>query len=115
MGEKDLTLVEIAQELSYADQAHFTHAFRRWAGVSPGQYPRVPPLGRCFSRPLPFPTALHLKPQAGPRTCWSRRAHPTPRHVSTGALGHVQSVAFSQDEAGANLHDSRLTIVVGAR
>jgi AraC-like DNA-binding protein len=38
MGEKDLTLVEIAQELSYADQAHFTHAFRRWAGVSPGQY-----------------------------------------------------------------------------
>ena len=38
MGEKDLTLVDIAQELSYADQAHFTHAFRRWAGVSPGQY-----------------------------------------------------------------------------
>jgi AraC-like DNA-binding protein len=38
MGEKDLTLVEIAQELSYTDQAHFTHAFRRWAGVSPGRY-----------------------------------------------------------------------------
>jgi AraC-like DNA-binding protein len=38
MREKDLPLVDIAQELSYTDQAHFTHAFRRWAGVSPGQY-----------------------------------------------------------------------------
>jgi AraC-like DNA-binding protein len=38
LADKDVTLANIAQELSYTDQAHFTHAFRRWAGVSPGQY-----------------------------------------------------------------------------
>jgi AraC-like DNA-binding protein len=38
--ESDLALNEIAHELGYSDQAHFTRAFRRWAGVSPGAYRR---------------------------------------------------------------------------
>jgi AraC-like DNA-binding protein len=38
LGEEDVSLIEIAHELSYSDQAHFNHAFRRWAGVTPSQY-----------------------------------------------------------------------------
>jgi AraC-like DNA-binding protein len=38
MGENDLPLVEIAHELGHTDQAHFTVAFRRWAGVPPARY-----------------------------------------------------------------------------
>ena len=37
----DLSLKQIAQELGYADQAHFTRAFRRWNGVSPAAYRRL--------------------------------------------------------------------------
>jgi AraC-like DNA-binding protein len=38
MGNPDVNLVEIASEVGYTDQAHFTRAFRRWAGVSPSEY-----------------------------------------------------------------------------
>jgi len=38
LGVEDVPLIDIAHELSYSDQAHFNHAFRRWAGVSPSQY-----------------------------------------------------------------------------
>jgi AraC-like DNA-binding protein len=38
--EPTLTLTEIAAELGYADQAHFTRAFRRWTGESPSGYRR---------------------------------------------------------------------------
>jgi AraC-like DNA-binding protein len=35
---EDVPLVEIAEDLSYSDQAHFNRAFHRWAGVSPSRY-----------------------------------------------------------------------------
>jgi AraC-like DNA-binding protein len=38
MSQPDVKLVEVAHELGYSDQAHFNRAFRRWAGVSPGDY-----------------------------------------------------------------------------
>ncbi len=40
VGETDLRMGEIAGELGYADQAHFTRAFRRWVNQSPLRYRR---------------------------------------------------------------------------
>ena len=37
----DLSLNQIAQELGYSDQAHFTRAFRRWTGISPAAFRRL--------------------------------------------------------------------------
>jgi AraC-like DNA-binding protein len=39
--QSDRTLSQIAHELGYSDQAHFTRAFRRWTGVSPGEFRRI--------------------------------------------------------------------------
>jgi len=33
-----IKLIEIGAELGYTDPANFTHAFKRWAGVSPRKF-----------------------------------------------------------------------------
>ena len=38
--DKGLNITAIAFELGYSDSAHFTRAFRRWAGMSPSEYRR---------------------------------------------------------------------------
>jgi AraC-like DNA-binding protein len=41
VGQSDRTFTEIAHELGYSDQAHFTRAFRRWTGVAPAAFRRL--------------------------------------------------------------------------
>lgn len=38
LREGRMTLAEIAYRTGFSSQAHFTGAFRRWAGVTPGEY-----------------------------------------------------------------------------
>jgi len=38
------TLAEVAAELGYADQAHFTHDFRTVTGMTPGEYLKDQPV-----------------------------------------------------------------------
>jgi AraC-like DNA-binding protein len=38
LGDPDLRVTDIAFELGYSHPAHFTRAFRRWAGVTPSEY-----------------------------------------------------------------------------
>jgi AraC-like DNA-binding protein len=40
LEQDDYSLVEIAHQLGYTDQANFTRAFRRWTGLPPGMYRR---------------------------------------------------------------------------
>ena len=38
LREPELRVVDVAVDLGYSDQANFTRAFRRWAGISPTQF-----------------------------------------------------------------------------
>ena len=42
LEDTDDRITDIAMDLGYADSAHFTRAFRRWAGVTPREYRRYP-------------------------------------------------------------------------
>lgn len=41
LREPDIKLIEIAAELGYTDAANFTHAFKRWTGISPREFRRL--------------------------------------------------------------------------
>jgi len=38
LAENELSVADIADALGYSSQTHFTRAFKRWAGVSPGKF-----------------------------------------------------------------------------
>ncbi len=38
MQDHDIPLIDVAYDLGYSDPANFSHAFKRWAGVSPRQF-----------------------------------------------------------------------------
>lgn len=38
MGDADITLIDMAHMLGFATQSSFHHAFKRWVGVTPGEY-----------------------------------------------------------------------------
>jgi AraC-like DNA-binding protein len=38
LGQVDLTLLEVAYLLGFADPSNFFRAFRRWFGETPGEY-----------------------------------------------------------------------------
>ena len=38
LGQRDLSLTDIAFLLGYQDQSAFTHAFKEWTGGTPGGY-----------------------------------------------------------------------------
>ena len=38
LGDADTRITDVAMDLGYADSAHFTRAFKRWAGVTPREY-----------------------------------------------------------------------------
>jgi AraC-like DNA-binding protein len=40
LEETDTKIVDIALDVGYSDHAHFTRAFRRWAGRSPKEFRR---------------------------------------------------------------------------
>ena len=41
MADPSAKLIDVAFELGFSDPAHFTRAFRRWAGVSPREFRRA--------------------------------------------------------------------------
>lgn len=38
LANRELSLAQIASDAGFADQSHFTRAFKRFAGVTPGHY-----------------------------------------------------------------------------
>ena len=38
LGAEELSLAQVAVDAGFADQSHFTRAFRVWAGTTPGRY-----------------------------------------------------------------------------
>lgn len=51
LAETDAKIVEVALDVGYSEHAHFTRAFRRWAGCSPQEYRRLSRLARGAAGP----------------------------------------------------------------
>jgi AraC-like DNA-binding protein len=49
LGHTHTSVDEVASALCYADASAFTHAFRRWAGMTPGQYREQQQVGASAS------------------------------------------------------------------
>lgn len=41
LGKKEVSLQAIAEQLGYADQSNFSHAFKKWTGKTPASYRRI--------------------------------------------------------------------------
>ncbi len=44
LGDPDIRITDVAMDLGYTDAAHFTRAFKRWAGVTPREYRNKQPM-----------------------------------------------------------------------
>jgi AraC-like DNA-binding protein len=51
LGNPRMKLTEIALEVGYSDQAHFSRAFRQWTGVPPREFRRRVRSGAALSGP----------------------------------------------------------------
>ena len=51
LEDRENRITDIAMDLGYTDSAHFTRAFKRWAGVTPREYRRFPPLPQYAGNP----------------------------------------------------------------
>ena len=49
LGDPGMKVAEVALEVGYREQAHFTRAFRRFAGVAPREYRRLVTSHHAFS------------------------------------------------------------------
>ena len=38
LGDSEIRITDVAMDLGYSDSAHFTRAFKRWAGITPRDY-----------------------------------------------------------------------------
>ena len=45
------TIAQVALSVGYSDQAHFTRAFKTLTGLTPQEFRRLEPAGRCWTRP----------------------------------------------------------------
>ncbi|MDX5297512.1 MAG: helix-turn-helix transcriptional regulator, partial [Gammaproteobacteria bacterium] len=48
-----LSVQQVAEQLGYAEPSSFSHAFKRWTGVSPEQYRRQPLSARLTTLTTP--------------------------------------------------------------
>ena len=49
LEQSDQKLEDIARQLGYSNLPNFTRAFRRWTGITPGEYRRLHRAGRPVS------------------------------------------------------------------
>jgi AraC-like DNA-binding protein len=73
MLTQDIPLVEIALAIGYPDQSHFTHRFKRFVGVTPGQYRRARKITQDFWQPRD--RSLGLRKRLGLQSTATKETH----------------------------------------
>jgi AraC-like DNA-binding protein len=83
LNDTDMTALQIAAALDYADASAFTRAFKRWSGTTPQGYRERPWQVIRLSSPMPSPmrSGKQMKPEdeTAPRRASRPRRKSTPR------------------------------------